>query len=63
MKIKYLRTKHWLLMSLGGLLGITLGCERPDMYGCPEGPFDDSVVSKFVPEAQYEKEDDVIPKI
>ena len=35
MKIKYLKTKHWLLMSLGGLLGITLGCEQPDMYGCP----------------------------
>lgn len=35
MKIKYLKAKHWLLMSMGGLLGITLGCERPDMYGCP----------------------------
>lgn len=35
MKIKYLKAKHWLLMSLGGLLGITLGCEQPDMYGCP----------------------------
>lgn len=63
MKIKYLKTKHWLLMSLGGLLGITLGCEKPYMYGCPEGSFNDSVVSKFMPEAQYETEDDVIRKI
>lgn len=39
MKIKYLKLKHWLLASIGGLLGLgiagcdSLACE----YGCPEG--------------------------
>ena len=32
MRIKYLKAKHWLLMSLGGLLGLQTSC----MYGTPE---------------------------
>ncbi len=63
MKIKYLKAKHWLLMSLGSLLGITIGCEEKYMYGCPEMPYNDTVVSTVSPEAQYIAEDDVIEKI
>ena len=41
MKIKYLKLKNWLLVSLGGLLGISMtGCEETPLaceYGCPEG--------------------------
>lgn len=41
MKIKYLKLKNWLLVSLGGLLGISMtGCDdgfSVAMYGCPEG--------------------------
>lgn len=41
MKVKYLKLKHWLLVSLGGLLGISMtGCEEIPLaceYGCPEG--------------------------
>ena len=41
MKIKYLKLKNWLLVSLGGLLGISMtGCEEIPLaceYGCPEG--------------------------
>ena len=46
MKIKYLKLKHWLLVSICGLLGITTGCsddkddgEIVSMYGCPEGTY------------------------
>ena len=37
MKIKYLKLKNRLLVSLAGLLGLQLGCgkEPKDMYGCP----------------------------
>ena len=41
MKIKYLKLKNWLLVSLGGLLGVSLsGCDDNPIaceYGCPEG--------------------------
>ena len=38
MKIRYLRLKHWLLATLGGLLGLTAsGCIPACEYGCPEG--------------------------
>ena len=37
MKIRYLKLKHWLLVSLGGLLGISMtGCLE---YGCPEASY------------------------
>ena len=37
MKIKYLKLKHWLLVTLGGLLGIsTVGCNTSCEYGTPE---------------------------
>lgn len=41
MKIKYLKLKNWLLVSLAGLLGINLSCEemRVDEYGCPSANF------------------------
>lgn len=45
MKIKYLKLRNWLLVSLGGLLGINLtGCEKFSFpfaceYGCPEGTY------------------------
>ena len=43
MKIKYLKLKNWLLVTLGGLLGVTLaGCEEQIMtceYGTPEATY------------------------
>lgn len=36
MKIKYLKLKNWLLLSLAGLLGINVSCdEMVSEYGCP----------------------------
>ena len=39
MKIKYLKLKNWLLVSLGGLLGLPVGCTLPMEYGCPEATY------------------------
>lgn len=44
MKVKYLKLKNWLLVSLGGLLGFGLaGCEKiiepACEYGCPEATY------------------------
>ena len=44
MKIRYLKLKSWLLVTLGGLLGVNLaGCEKifntACEYGCPVGTF------------------------
>ena len=39
MKIKYLKLKNWLLVSLAGLLGINLSCVGGEEYGCPEARF------------------------
>ena len=44
MKIKYLKLKHWLLVSLGGLLGFSFaGCDDfpygTEKYGCPEATY------------------------
>lgn len=40
MKIRYLRLKHWLLATLGGLLGLSMtGCGVECEYGCPEGVY------------------------
>lgn len=43
MKIKYLKLKNWLLVSLGALLGINLaGCDEEwgtEEYGCPQGTY------------------------
>lgn len=40
MKIKYLKLKNWLLVTLGGLLGLSMtGCGVSCEYGCPEGTY------------------------
>ena len=39
MKIKYLKLKSWLLVSLGGLLGINVGCNMSMEYGTPEAHY------------------------
>ena len=41
MKIKFLKLKNWLLLTLSGLLGINLGCEKffAAAYGCPEATY------------------------
>lgn len=38
MKIKYLKVKNWLLVSLASLLGISTGCGGEE-YGCPEADY------------------------
>ena len=38
MKIKYLKLKHWMLITLGGLLGFNMAScdiEAAEEYGCP----------------------------
>lgn len=43
MKIKYLKLKSWLIVALGGLVGINFSCDKhgfwdddaPNAYGCP----------------------------
>lgn len=47
MKIRLLKAKHWLIVTLMGMLGLS-SCEKPcekqlDMYGCPEPGFDDTL--------------------
>ena len=37
MKIRFIKMKHWLLISLGGLLGLNVGCDSKLEYGCPQG--------------------------
>ena len=40
MKIKYLKLKNWLLVTLGGLLGLSMtGCGVSCEYGCPEATY------------------------
>ena len=40
MKIRYLKLKHWLLASLGSLLGVSLvGCDSAVEYGTPEATY------------------------
>lgn len=44
MKIRYLKLKHWLLATLGGLLGVgtMISCEHGPFaceYGCPEATY------------------------
>jgi putative lipoprotein (rSAM/lipoprotein system) len=47
MKIRYLKLKSWLLVSLGSLIGLQIGCSKdkePDRgpsgaYGCPEAAY------------------------
>lgn len=40
MKIRYLKLKNWLLVSLGGLLGVSVGCTTISCeYGVPEGTY------------------------
>ena len=41
MKIKYLKLKDWLVVSLSGLFGINLGCDKlfVEEYGCPEATY------------------------
>ena len=39
MKIKYLKVKNWLLLSLASLLGINISCTMKEEYGCPEADY------------------------
>lgn len=54
MKIHFLKAKHWLLISVMGLFGLT-SCEKQlDMYGSPEPNYNDSlaaVTSHGVPQS------------
>ncbi len=40
MKIRFLKAKHWLLISVMGLFGLT-SCEK--MYGSPEPDYNDTL--------------------
>ena len=53
MKRRYLKAKHWLLLFLLGLLGVSVSsCEKYgtpepyEMYGCPPSEYNDSLVDK-----------------
>ena len=40
MKIKYLKLKNWLLISLAGVLGVNVSCDQmTEEYGCPMADF------------------------
>lgn len=39
MKIKYLKLKNWLWITLGGLLGINMLCKVATEYGAPESVY------------------------
>lgn len=43
MKIRYLKLKNWLLVSLAGLLGLPVACDNPNeiisMYACPSATY------------------------
>lgn len=59
MKIRLLKVKHWLLISIMSVLGLS-SCDKQseeDMYGCPETPYNDSVIVPMygVPEAQFNR--------
>lgn len=42
MKIRLLKAKHWLLITVMGLFGLS-SCEKQlDMYGSPEPDYNDS---------------------
>ncbi len=42
MKTRFLKAKHWLVVSVMALLGLS-SCEKQlDMYGCPEPGFNDT---------------------
>lgn len=59
MKIRLLKVKHWLLISIMGLLGLTSCEKQKDMYGCPESSYNDSsaIVPMYgVQETQFKKE-------
>ena len=55
MKIRLLKAKHWMLISIMGLLGVS-SCQK-DMYGTPETPYNDStnVPMYGVQEMQFNK--------
>ena len=59
MKTRFLKSRCRLLLTLASLLGITIGCEQPDMYGTPERPYNDTIAAKNAPQAQYFADNDV----
>ncbi|MBR6844818.1 MAG: hypothetical protein IKM79_06965 [Bacteroidales bacterium] len=52
MKLRFLKAKHWLLLTLLGWMGVAVSCtekygcpeDGPDMYGCPPSEYNDSIV-------------------
>lgn len=42
MKIRFLKAKYWLLVSIMSLLGLASCEKQKDMYGCPETNFADT---------------------
>lgn len=53
MKIRFLKAKHWLLISVMGLFGLT-SCEKQlDMYGSPEPDYNDSLSSSGSQEVSF----------
>lgn len=56
MKIKLLKIKNWLLLSITSLLALQVSCKEPDppesLYGCPEVEYNerDSVINDTVVE-------------
>lgn len=53
MKLRLLKAKHWLLITLMGMLGLSScekygcpECEITPMYGVPSTEYNDSIVDK-----------------
>lgn len=55
MKLRLLKAKHWLLITLMGMLGLSSCEKQEDMYGCPEPDYTDSTPDPMygVPEMDF----------
>lgn len=56
MKLRLLKAKHWLLITLMGMLGLSSCEKQKDMYGCSEPDYNDSTGMEpmyGVPETEF----------
>ena len=55
MKIRFLKLKHWLVVTVMGLLGLSscVGDKQEAMYGGPEPDYDDTIEMYGPPETFF----------